>query len=162
MPGKNTIVYPSNLFQSFSEWLGPILLLTVIGCSVRKSEPVKQKAFVPQNERIANGEKVYMRYCQSRHPAGEGGLGPLINANLAPQFVKRFKMRHGSGVMPGFKKSEISKNDLRDISKFLKAWEILLDFPISHKTSTAIGSCYIQKSVGTFILSKTLIKAISL
>jgi mono/diheme cytochrome c family protein len=104
-------------------WLVPIVLLNVIGCSVRKSEPVKQKEFVPQNERIANGEKVYMKYCQSCHPGGEGGLGPSISANPAPQFVKRFQMRHGLGVMPGFKKGEISKNDLRDISKFLKAWK---------------------------------------
>lgn len=53
----------------------------------------------------------------------EGGLWPSINANAAPGFIKRFQVRHGLGVMPSFKKDEISKSDLRDISKFLHAWK---------------------------------------
>ena|SRR5688572_14359276 len=99
------------------------LSFLVSSCAVRKAEPIKGKQFVAKNERVANGEVVYMKYCQSCHPGGEGGLGPSINANPAPQFVKRFQMRHGLGVMPGFKKDEISKSDVRDISKFLKAWK---------------------------------------
>ena len=66
-----------------------------------------------------------MAYCQKCHPSGEAGLGPSINANPAPQFIKRFQMRHGLGVMPGFKKDEISKSDLHDISKYLKAWNVI-------------------------------------
>ena len=54
---------------------------------------------------------------------GEGGLGPSINANPAPQFIKRFQMRHGLGVMPSFKKDEITPKDLHDISMFLHAWK---------------------------------------
>lgn len=92
-------------------------------CAMRKSEPVKQKAFETSDTRVVNGEKVYMAYCQKCHPAGEAGLGPSINANPAPQFIKRFQMRHGLGVMPGFKKDAISKSDLHDISKYLKAWK---------------------------------------
>lgn len=106
-----------------------VLLITVsiprfIGsCAVRKAEPIKEKTFIPEDDRVANGERVFMMYCHSCHPGGEGGVGPSINANPAPQFVKRFQMRHGLGVMPGFKKNEISKSDLRDISKYLKAWK---------------------------------------
>ncbi len=100
---------------------GFVMLLTQ--CAMRKSEPVKEKFFTPSNERVVNGEKVYMLHCQKCHPGGEAGLGPSINANPAPQFIKRFQMRHGLGVMPGFNKTEISKNDLRDISKYLKAWK---------------------------------------
>ena len=96
---------------------------SLISCAVRKAEPIKGKNFVAENERIANGERVFMVNCHSCHPGGEAGLGPSINANPAPQFVKRFQMRHGLGVMPGFKKNEISKNDLRDISKYLRAWK---------------------------------------
>lgn len=92
-------------------------------CAMRKSEPVKEKLFTPSNARVANGERVYMMYCHKCHPGGEAGLGPSINANPAPQFIKRFQMRHGLGVMPGFGKDEISKADLRDISKYLKAWK---------------------------------------
>jgi mono/diheme cytochrome c family protein len=95
----------------------------VISCAARKAEPIKEKNFIPKNDRVANGEKVFMMYCHSCHPGGEAGVGPSISANPAPQFVKRFQMRHGLGVMPGFKRNEISKNDLRDISKYLKAWK---------------------------------------
>jgi len=95
----------------------------ISACVVRKAEPLEQKTFIPKNEQIANGERVFMANCQKCHPAGEGGLGPSVNANPAPQFVKRFQMRHGLGVMPSFKKSEISKSDLHDVSKFLHAWK---------------------------------------
>ena len=90
---------------------------------MRKAEPLTQKTFVPANARIANGERIFMIHCQKCHPGGEGGLGPAINSNPAPQFVKRFQMRHGLGVMPAFKKGEITKKDLHDVSKYLRAWK---------------------------------------
>jgi hypothetical protein len=62
-------------------------------------------------------------FCQKCHPAGEAGLGPSVNANPAPQFLKRFQVRHGLGVMPAFNEEEISTAGLRDISKFMKAWK---------------------------------------
>ena len=98
-----------------------VLLFTQ--CVSRKSEPLKQNSFVPSNVQIANGEKVYMMHCQKCHPGGEAGLGPAINSNPAPQLIKRFQVRHGLGVMPAFKKDEISTTDLRNISKYLKAWK---------------------------------------
>jgi mono/diheme cytochrome c family protein len=98
-------------------------LLIVVSCSSRMSEPVKQKHFTTENAAIANGEKVYMIHCQKCHPGGEAGLGPALNSNPAPQFVKRFQMRHGLGVMPSFTTKEIARKDLRDISKYLKAWK---------------------------------------
>lgn len=101
------------------------LVLTVIiaSCALRKSEPVKQKMFSPKNTEVARGEQVYMVHCQKCHPAGEAGLGPAINSNPAPQFLKRFQVRHGLGVMPSFKKDEISKADLRAVSKYMKQWK---------------------------------------
>jgi mono/diheme cytochrome c family protein len=94
-----------------------------LSCSSRKSEPVKEKEFSSDKSSVINGEKVFMIYCHKCHPAGEAGLGPAINSNPAPQFVKRFQMRHGIGVMPSFTRKEISKADLRDISQYLKAWK---------------------------------------
>jgi mono/diheme cytochrome c family protein len=105
----------------------PILIsgfsIVFFSCSSRKSEPVKQKQFASENSSVLNGERIFMVHCHKCHPAGEAGLGPAINSNPAPQFVKRFQMRHGLGVMPSFTRSEISKEDLRDISKYLKAWK---------------------------------------
>ncbi|WP_207505871.1 c-type cytochrome [Telluribacter humicola] len=97
--------------------------VVVAGCAARKSEPIKNEFFKPTNASIANGERVYMANCQKCHPSGEAGLGPSLNAVPAPQFIKRFQMRHGLGVMPGFKRDEISKEDLHDISKYRKAWK---------------------------------------
>ena len=95
----------------------------IISCVARKSEPVKSKNFNPASERIANGERVYMMHCHKCHPGGEAGIGPAINSNPAPQFIKRFQSRHGLGVMPPFKRNEISTTDLRDVSKYMKAWK---------------------------------------
>ena len=100
-----------------------VLVVSLSSCALRKSEPIANAYFTPSNSRIANGERVYMAQCQKCHPAGESGLAPAINPNPAPGFVKRFQMRHGLGVMPSFTKSEISKEDLHDISKYLKAWK---------------------------------------
>jgi mono/diheme cytochrome c family protein len=98
-------------------------LLLLVACSSRKSEPVKQKIFQADSEEVLKGEKVFMQYCHKCHPGGEAGLGPAINSNPAPQFVKRFQVRHGLGVMPSFKENEISKTDLQNISRYLKAWK---------------------------------------
>ncbi len=92
-------------------------------CVMRKSEPITGRAFQAGSERVSNGERVYMAHCQKCHPAGEAGLGPAIHANPAPGFIKRFQMRHGLGAMPGFRPSEISRKDLHDVSKYLKAWK---------------------------------------
>jgi mono/diheme cytochrome c family protein len=92
-------------------------------CASRRSEPVKQKEFASNSSAVLNGEKIYMLHCQKCHPAGEAGLGPAINSNPAPQFIKRFQMRHGLGVMPSFTKTELSSKELRDISKYLKRWK---------------------------------------
>lgn len=100
-----------------------ICFSVISSCAVRKSEPITGKEFVAKNDRVANGERIFMASCQKCHPGGEGGLGPAVNPNPAPGFIKRFQMRHGLGVMPSFKKDEISKTDLRDISKYMRAWK---------------------------------------
>ena len=113
-----------SLMSDYKIILAFVVTCASIGsCSSRRSEPVKQKSFASENVHISNGERTFMIHCHKCHPAGEAGLGPAINSNPAPQFVKQFQMRHGLGVMPSFTKDEISRNDLHDISKYLKAWK---------------------------------------
>lgn len=100
-----------------------IISLAFESCMMRRSEPVRGKEFRPDNSSVVNGEKVYMIHCQKCHPGGEAGLGPAINPNPAPAFIKRFQVRHGLGVMPAFKRDEITKSDLHDITSYLKAWK---------------------------------------
>jgi mono/diheme cytochrome c family protein len=100
-----------------------VIMGIAISCASRRSEVIKGRPFIAANERIAHGEKVFMMYCEKCHPGGEAGLGPSINANPAPQLIKRFQVRHGLGVMPSFKKDQISKSDVHDISRYLHAWK---------------------------------------
>jgi mono/diheme cytochrome c family protein len=100
-----------------------VVSLFFASCAMRRSEPLTAKEFTPENSSVVNGERVYMLHCQKCHPGGEAGLGPAINSNPAPAFIKRFQVRHGLGVMPAFKKDEISKEALHDITTYLKAWK---------------------------------------
>lgn len=94
-----------------------------IGCTPRRSEPVRQKLFHPSSSQVANGERVFMAKCQKCHPGGEAGLGIALNPVPAPRFLKRFQIRHGLGVMPAFKKDEISRQELYDITTYMSAWK---------------------------------------
>ena len=98
-----------------------LLALTVhLGaCYTRRSEPLRG----PLEQRTAainNGEIKFYQYCDKCHPGGEAGLGPALNIPT-PRFAKAFQIRHGLGVMPAFKKQELSKKDLWDITTYLKA-----------------------------------------
>jgi mono/diheme cytochrome c family protein len=92
-------------------------------CAIRQSEPIRQEEFSPSDPDVIKGEQVYMKYCQKCHPGGEGGLGPSFNPLPVPGFIKQFQIRHGLGVMPSFKKGEISKEDLKNIRKYLHEWK---------------------------------------
>lgn len=91
-----------------------IAMIFMTACTARRMPLSSEKAA------HTNGRDKYMAYCQKCHPAGESGLGPGLNHNPAPGFIKRFQVRHGLGAMPAFKKDVISKNDLTDIMKFMK------------------------------------------
>jgi mono/diheme cytochrome c family protein len=99
-----------------------ICLGILLSCSLRRSEPLKGN-FTPKTTEVAKGQALYNLHCQKCHPGGEGGIGPDINWNPAPSFIEKFQVRHGLGVMPSFKEDEISKDDLKSISKYMKAFK---------------------------------------
>ena len=96
------------------------LSMAMEACTSRRSEPLRGPLELTSSE-VKNGEILYMATCQKCHPLGEAGLGPAINSNPAPGFIKRFQVRHGLGVMPSFKENEISEAQLKAISKYMKA-----------------------------------------
>ena len=67
------------------------------------------------------GQVAFMEKCNRCHPGGEAGLGPALNDKPFPDFLKRFQVRHGLGVMPHFSKEELSDPDLDAILDYLKA-----------------------------------------
>jgi len=91
---------------------------SLYSCAVRRSEPVTGKVVDASDTRVKSGQVLYHRYCQKCHPAGEAGLGPGVTSK--PGFAKRFQIKHGAGVMPGFK-DILSKQDVKDIAKYLKS-----------------------------------------
>ena len=100
-----------------------ILFIVIIinSCVIRKSEPITGKVVDTNNPHVRNGQLIYMTYCQKCHPMGEGGLGPALNSIQVPSFVTRFQVRHGLGVMPYFKKDQISKEGLHDVTAYMSA-----------------------------------------
>ena len=100
-----------------------IAIVFLTACAVRKSEPITQRQFNPKDNQVINGERVFMMHCQKCHPGGEAGLAPSIVSNPLPQFLKRFQVRHGLGVMPSFKADVLSKQDLDHLIAYIKAWK---------------------------------------
>jgi mono/diheme cytochrome c family protein len=96
-----------------------VLILLGSSCSVRRSEPFGGPLSL-EDKQVKQGQVLYMKNCQKCHPQGEGGLGPALNVNPAPSFLKKFQVRHGLGVMPSFKKDEISKDELESISIYMR------------------------------------------
>lgn len=94
-----------------------LLCASICSCAVRRSEPVTGKIVNASDAHVKNGQALYHQYCQKCHPAGEAGLGPGVTSK--PGFAKRFQIKHGAGVMPGFK-DILSKQDIKDIAKYLK------------------------------------------
>jgi mono/diheme cytochrome c family protein len=95
------------------------LLLLAASCVHQHTEPITGKVVNTENPHIAKGQLLYNKYCQKCHPAGQAGLGPEVTHK--PGFARRVQVRHGLGVMPSFKADDLSKQDLKDIQKYLNA-----------------------------------------
>jgi len=96
----------------------PIFSVLLIACSSRRSIPISGELMTTDTH-VLNGEKMFNANCQKCHPGGEAGLGPALNSNPAPRFIKAFQVRTGLGAMPKFTKDEIPKEDLKDITLYL-------------------------------------------
>ncbi|MDX5437380.1 MAG: cytochrome c [Pontibacter sp.] len=78
---------------------------------------------------VAQGEAVYMSYCQKCHPGGTAGLGPAINNKPLPGFLIRYQVRHGLGLMPAFKEEVIPDQQLDQLVAYLKTLRTAKDKP---------------------------------
>ncbi len=94
-------------------------MLLLGSCYTRRSEPLRGP-LEKRTANINNGEIKFNQYCEKCHPGGEAGLGPALNSPT-PRFAKAFQIRHGLGVMPAFTPKELSKQDMWDITTYLKA-----------------------------------------
>ena len=103
--------------------LGALLVLgaTVCGAcaTARRRPPLAPPPTL--NQQAETGQVAFMEKCNRCHPGGEAGLAPALNDKPFPDFLKRFQIRHGLGVMPSFTKEELSDRDLEAILEYLEA-----------------------------------------
>jgi mono/diheme cytochrome c family protein len=98
------------------------LLPTAIACgSPRRSEPLVGAQSLSQDER--RGQVIFYRLCHQCHPYGEAGLGPAINSNPMPSFMKRQQVRRGLGAMPAFSDAILTDRELEMLMVYLDALE---------------------------------------
>jgi mono/diheme cytochrome c family protein len=95
--------------------------LAVCACSTaRRTEPLAPPIDV-SDPKVARGEKVFFQHCHQCHPHGQGGLGPAIVNKPLPEFLMKFQVRHGLGMMPSFGPDKISAEDNDALMAYIKA-----------------------------------------
>lgn len=102
--------------------LARLLCLAVValwlGCgSARRGEPFGPP--LQLNAQQAQGERVFMRYCNSCHPQGEGGVGPALNNKPLPSPAVKLQVRSGIGDMPAFPESVIAPEELEALLAYV-------------------------------------------
>jgi mono/diheme cytochrome c family protein len=97
-----------------------ICAAVLTACSARRGEALRGP-LTGLSQEAQRGQIAFMNTCHKCHPLGEGGLAPAINDKPFPDFLKRFQVRHGLGVMPAFDKQELPEDQLRDILAFIRA-----------------------------------------
>ena len=106
--------------------INPLLLIIITfslcagSCYTRRSEPFRGQ-LDRRTASIQQGEQLFNQHCYKCHPSGEYGLGLGVNTVPVPRFVLAFQIRHGLGVMPAFKKNELSNQEVRAITGYMKA-----------------------------------------
>jgi mono/diheme cytochrome c family protein len=91
--------------------------------TVKDTFPAKEpemKTPVTLNEDEFEGMKLFMKNCNKCHPGGEKGKGPSLNDKKLPNFLIHWQVRLGGGKMPKFTDEQISKEQLRKITAFVK------------------------------------------
>lgn len=86
-----------------------------------------------QTDAVQRGEKLFSSaYCIGCHAATPGNIGTMVltkrlgkekavladRADLDPAFTKAI-VRHGMGIMPGFKPTDLSDAELDDLAAYL-------------------------------------------
>jgi len=71
------------------------------------------------NPRLAEGQRVFMQYCNQCHVGGAAGLGPSLNDKPLPAWFVKFQVRLGLGSMPAFPGRVISNSQLDDVVRYL-------------------------------------------
>ena len=102
-----------------------LVLAAAYSCGSARRPDKNMTGKADEREQIAAGRLVFKNNCQKCHPGGESGVGPALNNKPFPGFLLRARIRSRAtflwtGIMPSFKKTEISKKEMDDLIPFLK------------------------------------------
>lgn len=105
--------------SKYTQWTGAVMSAFFMASSALASE-------------VALGEKIYARQCMGCHAAAPTAVGTVVLAarsgkeksvladrtDLDPAFVRAI-VRHGLGIMPGFRPTEINEVEMGQLNSFL-------------------------------------------
>lgn len=110
-----------------------LALLTVIGClsgcsmgeEIRRIEEVKRQQAESSAARSTNltGEQIFIRSCNTCHPAGKLGMGPSlidIDKRYPEDAALKQLIRKGKGIMPPQPASTINEEELNHLVAYLR------------------------------------------
>jgi mono/diheme cytochrome c family protein len=120
MEDKQTVTMKRLFTQMIFCCVTLAFLASMSACSARRSQPIRGPLAM-NKAAVRNGQVYYMQHCHRCHPVGEAGLGPALNNKPLPGFMVRFQVRQGMGVMPAFKRDQISQEELGDIVAYMRA-----------------------------------------
>lgn len=95
-------------------------LLFSLSCKSRKEAPYIIPLANASND-VQEGKLLFNNFCNKCHPDGTAGLGPSIINKPFPDFLIRFQIRNGLGVMPAFKKDYLPDEDVKKIISYINA-----------------------------------------
>lgn len=95
-----------------------LVLFRLSSCSAPKIAPYSENMELP-SETLREGRKHFNHHCATCHPGGMSGLGPAIINKPLPEFLIKFQIRNGVGVMPAFDEKSISDEQVDNIAEYL-------------------------------------------
>ena len=95
-----------------------VLTLLISSCSTPKVQPKAEIVELP-TEALSNGRHLFDNHCASCHPGGKAGLAPGIINKPLPDFLIRFQIRNGVGLMPAFDEGHLSDEEVKNIADYL-------------------------------------------
>lgn len=100
--------------------MGAVLLLAN-GCGSARRGPPVVEPLEPATAQVKRGQVVFYRACNSCHSGGAASLGPALNNKPLPDWLIRFQVRNGLGVMPAFSEDRISDDEIDALLAYLNA-----------------------------------------
>jgi mono/diheme cytochrome c family protein len=94
-----------------------VLAFTLAACGPREDP----NEVLPEmtEERLAEGQQIFIRHCQSCHPDGARGAGPRLADRAIPVVIVRDRVRNGRRAMPAFGPQVISEDELESLVAYV-------------------------------------------